>query len=123
VLIKVVLLACIALFGVLAMRGSPSAARRALWRLGGMAILALGALSVLFPDSLTSVAHVVGVGRGADLLLYLLAVCFLLTVTVLFRRIAELEQRCVTLTRTLALVEAERSTTPGTERAGAGAAS
>jgi hypothetical protein len=69
------------------------------------------------------VAHVVGVGRGADLLLYLLAVCFLLTVTVLFRRIAELEQRCVTLTRTLALVEAERSTTPGSERARAGAAS
>jgi hypothetical protein len=107
VLIKIVLLVCIAVFGVLAMRGAHSATRRALWRLAGLAVLAGGALSVLVPDALTWVAHQVGIGRGADLLLYALAVTFLVVVTVLFRRLAELEQRCVVLARAVALSQAD----------------
>jgi hypothetical protein len=64
---------------------------------------------VVFPDRLTWVAHKVGIGRGADLLLYGLAVTFLVVVAVLFRRIAELEQRCTLLARSIAIAEAERS--------------
>jgi hypothetical protein len=108
VLIKVLLLACIGAFGVLAMRGSHTATRRALWRLSGVAVLSAGAASVVFPDRLTWFAHQVGIGRGADLLLYVLAVTFLVVVAVLFRRIAELEQRCTLLARSIAIVEADR---------------
>jgi hypothetical protein len=109
VLIKVLLLACIAAFGVLAMRGAHSAARRAMWRLAGVAVLTGGAVSVVVPELLTWLAHRLGIGRGTDLLLYALAVTFLFVVAVLFRRIAELEQRCIVLARSIALVEAERA--------------
>jgi hypothetical protein len=109
VLIKFVLLASIGAFGVLAMRGTHSATRRALWRLAGLGVLLGGAVSVVFPDALSWVAHRVGIGRGADLLLYAMAVTFLLVVAVLFRRIAELEHRCTLLARSIALAEADRS--------------
>ena len=108
VLIKLILLAGIALFGVLAMRGTQTAGRRALGRLAGLVVLAVGAVSVLDPNALTRVAKLVGVGRGADLLLYVLAVTFLIVVVIVFRRLAELEERYVTLARRLAISEAER---------------
>lgn len=34
-------------------------------------------ITVIFPDVTTQAAHVVGVGRGADLLLYILALAFI----------------------------------------------
>lgn len=104
--IKLLLLAGVALFGILAYRGSQSAGRRALWRLGGVVVLVGAALSVLFPDSLTRVARTVGVGRGADLVLYVLVVAFMLVTVGLFRRLADLENRYVLLARRIALAEA-----------------
>ncbi|WP_310963142.1 DUF2304 domain-containing protein [Nocardioides terrisoli] len=107
--IKLLLLAAIALFGVLAMRGTHSAGHRALWRLMGLLVLVLGAVSVVFPALVTWVANGLGIGRGADLLLYALAVTSLLVVTVIFRRMGELEARIVELTRQIAISDAERA--------------
>lgn len=104
-LAKVLLLAGVGTFGLLALRGAPGPGQRALWRLGGSAILLAAALAVLFPDALTSIANSVGVGRGADLVLYVLAVCFLLTTVTVFRRIRELEERYVRLARRVAINE------------------
>jgi hypothetical protein len=76
------------------------------WR--GFVCLALAgaALSVVFPNSLSWIANKVGVGRGADLLLYMLTTAFMLVSVVLFRRLADLERKYVTLARTLAIREA-----------------
>lgn len=93
-------------FGVLAFRGGQGAAHRAFWRLSGGLLIVAAALSVLFPNALTALAHAVGVHRGTDLLLYALVVTFMLVVVILFRRIAELEQRIVSLVRALAILEA-----------------
>jgi hypothetical protein len=105
-LIKLLLLAAIALVGYYAVRGSRRALHRVVWR--GFACLALAgaAFSVVFPNALTWAANKVGVGRGADLLLYLVTVAFMLVSVVLFRRLAELERKYVTLARTLAIREA-----------------
>jgi hypothetical protein len=111
VLIKALLLAGIATFGVLALRGSHTATRRALWRLAGLGVLLVGAVSVLVPDTLTWAAHRLGIGRGADLLLYVLAVTFLLVVAGLYRRLADLEQRYVALARSIALGPADEAAT------------
>ena len=102
-LIKILLLAALAVVGYYAVRGSRRALHRVVWR--GSVVLALaGALfGILSQTSLTWVAHKVGVGRGADLLLYLLTVAFMLVSVVLFRRLAELERRYVTLARTIAI--------------------
>jgi small membrane protein len=108
-IIKLLLLGGIAIFGILAFRGGQSAAHRAFWRLGGLVVIVAAALSVLFPDSLTSIAQEVGVSRGSDLLLYVLVVSFLLVVVTIFRRIGELEQRHTDLVRKVAIDEAARN--------------
>lgn len=101
--VKILLLVGIALVGLLALRGGHGATQKAIWRIGGACVLAAAGLAVLFPESLTEMANAVGVGRGADLVLYVLAVCFLLTTAILFRRLSELEQRYVRLARRVAL--------------------
>lgn len=105
-LIKILLLGGIVLFAVLAFRGGSRASYRLLWRGYGVMVAAAAVLAVLFPDSLTRLAELVGVGRGADLLLYVLVVTFLLTSVVLLRRVSTLERRYVELSRAMALQQA-----------------
>lgn len=48
------------------------------WKKIALSCLALlMIIAVLFPDTTTQAAHLVGVGRGADLLLYLLTLAFI----------------------------------------------
>lgn len=105
-LIKILLLGAIVAFAVLAFRGSPRTSYQLLWRGYGALVVLAGVVSVLFPDLLTRLARTVGVGRGADLLLYVLVVTFLLTTVVLFRRIGTLERRYAELARSVALATA-----------------
>jgi small membrane protein len=116
-IIKLLLLGGIAVFGILAFRGGQSAGHRAFWRLAGLVVIVTAALSVLFPNSLTTVAQAIGVNRGSDLLLYVLVVAFMLVVVILFRRIGELEQRYIDLVRQLAIDEASRTETGNDEAA------
>lgn len=105
-LIKLLLLAGVGAFGLLAYRGARTAGHRVLWRAGGLGAVAAAVLSVAFPDSLTAFARLLGVGRGADLVLYSSVIVFLLVAVAVFRRINELEARCVALARALAIHEA-----------------
>jgi hypothetical protein len=105
-LIKIVLLAAIVVVGLFALRGSTRAMHRVLWRGYVVVILVAAALGILFPGGLTWIAHKLGVGRGADLLLYVLVVTFMLVSVILFRRLAALERKYVVLTRALAIQEA-----------------
>jgi hypothetical protein len=110
-LIKLFLLAGIALVGYYAERGSRRAIHRVVWR--GFVVVGLGAamVSVLFPDILTWIAEKVGVGRGTDLLLYVMVIAFMLVSVVLFRRIADLERKYVALAREVAVREATEDST------------
>lgn len=110
-LIKILLLAAILVFGLLALRGSRKAIHKVIWRAYVVLVALAAGLSVIFPDALTRVARLVGVGRGADLLLYVLVVTFMLVVVVLFRRMGELERKYVELARVLAIREARHGVT------------
>jgi hypothetical protein len=105
-LIKLLLLAAISAIGYYAIRGGSRALHRVVWR--GFVVSGLGAavIAVLFPGSLTWVANQLGVGRGADLLLYVVTVAFMLVSVILFRRLSDLERRYVTLARAQALQNA-----------------
>src|SRR5262245_66168769 len=74
-------------------------------------LLALACGAVLFPDVTSDIAHVVGVGRGADLIMYLLHVGLLFVVIHYYTKFVELEQQITHLVREIALlrVEVERS--------------
>src|SRR5699024_5367032 len=79
-------------------------------------LLALFALvtaaAILFPAIVGRVAELVGVGRGTDLLLYLLVIAFLSFIATSLRRVKMLDRRITELTRELALLQARQ------ERAG-----
>ncbi|WP_194422087.1 DUF2304 domain-containing protein [Microbacterium abyssi] len=63
-------------------------------------------LSILFPQWLTWVASLIGVGRGTDLLLYALVIMFLAFVYTQYRRNLALQREITLLARKTALLEA-----------------
>jgi hypothetical protein len=107
-LIKLLLLAAIVVVGLLAFRGSQRPIHKVIWRAYVVLVLVAAALAVIFPDSLTQLANEVGVGRGADLVLYLLVVTFMLVSVVLFRRLSALERRYTQLARVIAVRDAQQ---------------
>lgn len=58
---------------------------------------------ILFPDSLTYIAHWLGIGVGANLLLYLLTLSFIAVSFMLYARIVQLRRQMTILVRHLAL--------------------
>lgn len=70
-------------------------------------LFVLGAISVIiFPDSANTVAHWVGVTRGADLLLYVLTLSFIFTILNLYIKEKQENRRLVSLARKVAILEA-----------------
>lgn len=107
-IIKILLVGAILAAVAIALRGSRSSAFLALRRLGTVAFAAAAVGAILFPNALTWVANKVGVGRGADLVLYVFAVLFVLVTVALYQRIRHLEDRITELTRAVALRNVEK---------------
>lgn len=63
-------------------------------------------ITVLNPDLSTKVAHLVGVGRGADLLLYMLTIAFIFQVLSNYVKSKDEQKRVVKLARKIAIMEA-----------------
>lgn len=105
-LIKTLLLVGIVVVTVMLTRSTTGSRHQAVRRLLLIGFVALAVVAVLFPRVLTQVAQAVGVGRGADLLLYGLTITFLGYVAASYRRMRVLEQHLTTLARELALREA-----------------
>lgn len=106
-IIKLFLLACLAGAALLLVRGRRTALNLLLRRSLTLVVIVVGAAAVLFPGVVTEVAQVVGVGRGTDLVLYVLCVTFLFVSIALYLRLAEMHDRYVELARQLALHEAD----------------
>ena len=111
-IIKIALIAGLLVAAVLAYRSPLNSRNAALRRLFAVALLTAGAVAVFFPALVTAFAAQVGVGRGTDLIVYFLAVVSLLGFLSLWRRIYELEQRLVLLTRRTALHDAQHRLLP-----------
>jgi small membrane protein len=75
--IKIVLLAAVVVVGVLIVWPGRGARRLAIRRLALLALVLIAAAAIVFPQATDGVAQLLGVGRGADLLLYGLVVCFI----------------------------------------------
>lgn len=104
--IKTILLVALAVVTVMLTRSSAGANHQAVRRLALSGFVVLAVVAVLFPRLLTQVAQFVGVGRGADLLLYGLTLTFLGYVAASYRRMRRVQQQLTVLTRELALREA-----------------
>ncbi len=108
-IIKIVLIAGIALAAALMMRG-PAHRQLALRRMFGISLAAIGVAAVAWPELTTRAANLVGVGRGTDLVLYLAVLAFSFLSVALYQRIARLESSITRLTRELALTTPQHAT-------------
>lgn len=63
--------------------------------------------AVMRPDDLTTLARVLGVGRGTDLVLYALVVAFMAGMFSFYQRFRIVDRRYTELARTVAIREAE----------------
>ncbi|RNM14112.1 DUF2304 domain-containing protein [Nocardioides pocheonensis] len=106
-IIKILLILGALGFGVLILRDSMPSHHQLLRRAIGLVVVFLGILAVLFPDSTNTVAHAVGVSRGADLLFYTSVMVFLYNAVSASQRMHRLEQQIAVLTRELAITRAE----------------
>jgi len=104
--IKIILIAVfaiLALFLLLPTRGSRHVAIR---RLTMLVLFAIAVVAIVFPGATTAVANLIGIGRGADLLLYGLIIVFVGNSVIVQRRHRQLEAQITTLARQIALLQA-----------------
>jgi small membrane protein len=112
-IIKFLLISAVVIFGAFLLRERVPGQRLALRRLVGAAIVALGVIAIAVPDTTVWAAHLVGVKRGTDLVLYIFVMTFLFTIVAAYQRINHLEQRLVALTRQVALMTHESHSARG----------
>ncbi|RRJ86765.1 DUF2304 domain-containing protein [Gulosibacter macacae] len=107
IIIKVVLIAAFAIAAIAIIfpgRGARGLAiRRIFWVLG----LLGGIVAIAFPQLTSAVANWLGVGRGTDLLLYLLIVFFVAYVVTTSAHDRKTDRTITVLARKVALMEAE----------------
>lgn len=71
-----------------------------------VAFVAAAIVIVLWPNSTNRIAHAVGVGRGADLLLYGLTMAFIFTQLNSYVKSKQEQRRMVVLVRKVAILDA-----------------
>jgi hypothetical protein len=104
--IKLVLIALALALLLWAFRNRKRVGMRASVRLVIIVLTVLAVVSVADPEITSEVAHKVGVGRGADLLLYLLVIAFGFTSAGLYFRSRDLERKLELVIRQVAIRDA-----------------
>lgn len=79
---------------------------RAYKKIALLLFVVLMIIFVLYPESLNTIASKVGVGRGADLLLYIFFVAFIIFTINVYMKFKELQDKIYRLSRAIALIEA-----------------
>ncbi|MCB0344071.1 MAG: DUF2304 domain-containing protein [Bdellovibrionales bacterium] len=72
-------------------------------RFAALVVFLLLFLAVLFPDSTTTVANMLGVGRGVDLVLYLFAIGTLFCIILLYTQLSKTKQVQTEIIRSIAI--------------------
>lgn len=109
-LIKIILLVAVLATAGFLIKGTQDTKNVALRRLLLLVFVIIAAVTIIWPEIATRVARFVGVGRGVDLLLYLLIIAFLSYAVVSYRRMVILENRLVDLARELAVARTHPDT-------------
>ena len=105
-IIQILLVPALVLAVVLSLRSRSSLRGQARRKILAALTMVAGVLAVLFPDALQALAEAVGVTRGTDLLVYVLALVIIYLVGSVSVRFREQEARLVQLARQVALSEA-----------------
>lgn len=107
ILIQVILVAAFAVIFVIALRSRSAHSVNAWKKIAFAALMVLVVIAVLAPGAVSVVARAIGVGRGTDLVLYLLAVTFGFYVVNQYLRAQESRHQLHQLARRIAILEAQ----------------
>ena len=80
------------------------------------AVLAAAMVAIAQPELTNRFAHAIGIGRGADVVLYLFVLAFLFTSFAFYSRSVKLERQVTVLVGKLAQLEAQKGTEAAQER-------
>lgn len=105
-LIQAILLVAIAIVAIMLTRSTTDARHQAIRRLLLGLFVVSAVLAIVFPQALSYVANLIGVGRGTDLLLYALVIAFVSYIATSHRRANQMSRKITLLTRELSLAEA-----------------
>lgn len=103
IIIKLLLIAAFVVLAFVLLRPTGSARGQALRTISLVLLLVVTIVAVAFPEIINNVAVAVGVGRGADLLLYGLIVVFVANALTTARRRREQDAQITQLARRMAL--------------------
>jgi len=73
-----------------------------------LSLIAAAIIFIIFPETTNSLAHKLGVGRGADLVFYTSIIIFWFVILKLYARIRKLEQIITQIVRKDAIEEADK---------------
>jgi small membrane protein len=75
----------------------------------GCIIWLAASIAILWPNLTIQVAGILGIGRGADLVLYILAITYLISMFYIYQRFQRMEANVTELTRHIALQNAKKA--------------
>ncbi|RLP75996.1 DUF2304 domain-containing protein [Mycetocola tolaasinivorans] len=104
--IKAVLIAVFLIIGLFLVIPTRGARQLAVRRLTTLLLVLVAIFAVAFPDLINSLANLIGVGRGTDLLLYGLIVVFIGSSVTASRRYRQQEAQITDLARAVAIAQA-----------------
>ena len=105
-LIKILLIILVLVLSLYMFKANLGAKQTAWRRLGILGFAVAAVIAVIFPEITTKIARFLGVGRGADLLLYLLVVLVLYNMLVQAKQRNAAERRLTKVTREVAINQA-----------------
>jgi len=107
-LFQMIALPCMAAMLLVSARSLVKTPARPLAPLAWIALWLTGMVAVIYPDSTTQLARMLGIRRGADLLVYSAVLASIAGFYVMSVRLRQLSREITVLTREVALLEAER---------------
>ena len=105
IIVQVALVLAVIVVSLALMRGGSNARHLAIRRIMLVLFACVAAFSIFFPELLTRVARLLGIGRGTDLVLYGLIVSFMVFMATTYQRFRHLESTLTKLSRRIALDE------------------
>lgn len=102
--IKIILILIAGLTAIIASIALP----RLAYRLVAILLFLSAAILIISPDAANTIAHILGVGRGADLLLYLSVFAGIHAFLLLYARTRRIERKLVEHVRVVAISRAVR---------------
>lgn len=109
IIIQAVLIVALLALAINFLSSRNSSATRAIKKLAILLSIPCAIIVVLFPEATTQVANWVGVGRGADLLLYVFIVLIIFQLLDSYIKSKDDQKQIVKLARKVAIIEAQQA--------------